>query len=62
MASLGSLEAVWDLASQWLVSVPAASMDGTKGMVGKIADTLAQIKAVEPKVILFFTSTFRQCS
>ena len=57
MASHGSLKAAHDLASQWVVPAPAASGDGTKGRVGKTADTLAQMKAIEPKVILFFVIT-----
>lgn len=56
MASHGSLKAVHDLASQWVVPASAASGDGTKGRVGKTADTLAQMKAIEPKIILFFVS------
>lgn len=45
MTFLGSLKAVWGLASQWVVPEPAASVGGTKGLVGKIADTLARTKS-----------------
>lgn len=57
MAFHGSLKAVHDLASQWVVPALAASADGTEGRVGKTADTLAQMKAIESKVILLFVIT-----